>query len=271
MLSVTPTFQGANLGAAISTTSVAAAPTGVVSFMVDGQSVSAPVPVGGLPGSGGFQSGFQFAQATAAFQDSTLSNGGHTLTANYLGDTNYSGSSQQLFFTLQPDFTLSASSPTITIPNPGGVGALNVSIGSLDGFTSSVNFACSGLPAETTCNFSPTTIKGSGSVAMTVITTPAKSSRLRYPPYFQWWTSGSAGIAGIFLLGIPARQRRWRRIVCLTVFALFCAALGCGGGNSSSAPLVQPDPGTAPGSYKATLIATSGSLVHQVGFQLVIR
>jgi hypothetical protein len=106
---------------------------------------------------------------------------------------------------------------------------------------------------------------------MTLKTTAPKSARLQYPRYFQWWTAGSVGIAGIFLLEIPARQRHWRRILGLTVFALFLGVLGCGGGNSSSAPVVQHDPGTTPGTYNTTLIATSGSLVHQVGFHLVIQ
>jgi len=87
---------------------------------------------------------------------------------------------------------------------------------------------------------------------------------------FYLWTSGSAGIAGIFLLALRARQRSWRRILCLTVLALFFGALQCSG-VSNSAP-VQHDAGTTPGSYKATLIiATSRSLVHQVGFHLVIN
>ena len=105
-------------------------------------------------------------------------------------------------FNLQPDCTLTTDRNLVGIANPGGSASLMVTIAGLDGFVGTVNLACSGLPAEATCYFTPTTLNGSGSTTMTVTTTP-KTSRLD-PRYFQLWTSGSASIAGIFLLGIPA-------------------------------------------------------------------
>src|SRR5215469_5251015 len=278
-LSDTGATTGANLNATLLTGSGGNSPTGTVSFIVDGIPLGSTVPLSSVPA---ITNPLQFvifgappiitgAHASAAWLDSNLPNGNHTLQATYAGDSNYTGSSASFSFKLQPDFILTTDNNLIGIANPGGSGSLTVTIGGLDAFAGTVNFACSGLPAETTCNFSPTTIQGSGSTAMTLKTTAPKSARLQYPRYFQWWTAGSVGIAGIFLLEIPARQRHWRRILRLTVFALFLGVLGCGGGNSSSAPVVQHDPGTTPGTYNTTLIATSGSLVHQVGFHLVIQ
>lgn len=267
-VSIAPNFQGATFRAVLSTTSAVAAPTGQITFTIDGQ-VANSVPLGGVAGSGTFQTGLAFASGTAAFSDPTIANGSHTLLVSYSGDNNYAVSeSAPLAFNLQPDFTFLASGASMSIARPGGAGSMNLSISPLDGFTGNVSFACSGLPSESTCNFSPATLKGSGSTILTVTTTSPKSSNLQYPRLFLWATGGGAGIVGIFFIGVPARSKRWRLILG-ALLAFFLAGVGCGGGgNSSSGP---HDPGTAAGTYNVTVSATSGSLVHQVGFQLVIQ
>jgi hypothetical protein len=217
------------------------------------------------------------AQASANLADPVLLNGQHTLVATYSGtsgnDPNYLDSTSTLLsFNLQPDFTMSPPQPSrITIGAPGGAATLKFSIGALDHFTGTVNFSCSGLPAESACNFSPATVKGSGTTTMTVTTTPAKLSTLRYERLLQFWASTGVGIAGVFLLALPSRPRRWRRILAFMAFALFLVTAGCGGGSSGSGAVVQHDPGTTAGTYNVTIDATSGSIVHKVPFQLVIR
>ncbi|HVO63525.1 MAG TPA: hypothetical protein VMT53_21555, partial [Terriglobales bacterium] len=123
--------------------------------------------------------------------------------------------------------------------------------------------------AESACTFSPTTVKGSGTTVMTLTTTAPKSSGINPAVRIQFWASGGVGIAGIFLLSIPARQRRWRKV--LGTILLFLAVAGCGGGSSSPGPAVQHDPGTTTGTYSANVVATSGALVHKVPFELVIQ
>jgi hypothetical protein len=214
------------------------------------------------------------AQGRAAFLDSSLANGSHTLVASYSGDVNYSASdSAPLSFNLQPDFLMSPPNPSnITILSPGGAGSLTFSVGALDGFTGTVNFSCSGLPAEAACNFSPASLKASGTAILTVTSTPPKSSGLYHHRHLQFWASAaSLGIVGVFLLGAPNASRRTHKIFGCVVFLILAGALGCGGGSSGSSAIVQHDPGTAPGTYNVTINATSGTLVHRAGFQLVIR
>ncbi|HEX6501951.1 MAG TPA: protease pro-enzyme activation domain-containing protein [Terriglobales bacterium] len=278
-LSYTGATSGATLNATLLTSSGGNSPTGNVSFTIDGNPVGTPngtIPVPAITnpllfilfGAPPVKTG---AQATAAWLDSTLPNGKHLLQATYTGDTNYVAANASFSFNLQPDFTLATDNNFIGITTPGQAGNMTATIGALDGFTGTVNFACTGLPAESSCTFNPSTLKGSGSTIMTLTTTPPKSARLKYP-IPPWWTAtGGAGIAGIFLLGVPSRQRRWPKFLAFLAMALFLVALGCGGGSSSSAPVVQHDPGTVPGTYNAYVVAASGSLVHRVPFQLVIQ
>jgi hypothetical protein len=279
-LSYTGVTRGANLNATVLTNSGGDSPTGTVSLSVDGtpvnnsvwlNSVSAVInPLlyvlfGGAPP---IKTG---AQATAAWLDSALANGKHTLQATYAGDTNYAGSSASFAFNLQPDFTLTAGNNFIGIPAPGGAGSLMLTVGGLDGFNGTVNFSCSGLPTESACNFSPTTVKGSGTTLMTVTSTPPKSSGLYQPRRLELWASASGlGIAGMFLLGVPATRRRGRKIIGFVAFLVVLGALGCGGGSSSN-QIVQHDPGTTPGTYNVTIKASSGSLVRSAAFQLLIQ
>lgn len=280
-LSYSGASAGANLTATVMTASGGTPPSGIVNFMMDGVPVGNPTvglfPVAAIVnpvqfvilGAAPIKTG---AQGTITWLDSNLPNGVHTMQATYTGDSNYTGSTASLQFNLQPDFTVSADNNFIGIPAPGQAGSLTVSIAALDGFTGTVNFTCSGLPAESTCNFSPTTVKGSGTTLLTVTSTPPRSSGLHRARHLQFWASaGSMAIAGMFLLGVPAGRRASRKIIGFAVFVILLAALGCGGGSSGSTAVVQHDPGTTPGTYNVTINASSGALVHRASFQLVIQ
>ena len=69
-----------------------------------------------------------------------------------------------------PDFTISASPPTGSVP-PGGSTTYTVSVGALNGFNSSVNLSASGLPMGATASFSPASISPGTSSTLTVNTT----------------------------------------------------------------------------------------------------
>jgi hypothetical protein len=69
-----------------------------------------------------------------------------------------------------PDFSISVTPGSQTV-TAGNSATTSVSVGSLNGFSGSVNFGASGLPAGTTATFSPTTISASGSSTLTLKTT----------------------------------------------------------------------------------------------------
>jgi hypothetical protein len=90
-----------------------------------------------------------------------------TVTDN-LGVTDPSPPTQTV--TVLPDFSLS-SSPTVQSVAPGSSASYGVVVTPNTGFTGTVSFSVSGLPARATATFSPTTISTSGTAALTIATT----------------------------------------------------------------------------------------------------
>src|SRR5215831_6110905 len=74
-----------------------------------------------------------------------------------------------------PDFSLSASPSSQTVAQGSGT-SYTATVTALNGFTGTVTFSASGLPAGASASFNPTSVTGSGSSTMTVTTsstTPA--------------------------------------------------------------------------------------------------
>jgi uncharacterized membrane protein len=85
-----------------------------------------------------------------------------------------------LTVTSGPDFTISAAPGSNSVV-AGGNTSYTVTIGGLNGFTETVNLSATGLPANASASFSPSSIVGSGSATLTVTTaagTPAGTSTL---------------------------------------------------------------------------------------------
>lgn len=68
-----------------------------------------------------------------------------------------------------PDFSISASPSSQTVTQGNGT-TFTTSISALSGFTDTVNLSVSGLPTGATAGFSPTSVSGSGTSALTVST-----------------------------------------------------------------------------------------------------
>ncbi len=267
--------QGGTFSATVKTNSGGAPPSGTVTFFIGGTQVGSPVPVTGIPAVINPQTGaIQGAQATATFADTGLANGAYTISATYNGDSNYgSSSAPPIAITVQPDYSLTASSSSITITSSGGTGSSTLTINAIDGFNGAVNFSCSNLPAMSSCQFSPTSVSGSGSTTLTITTTAPVALFIPNdrPNGVDWWsTSGEAPLAGIFVFVGVFWRRRWGKLLSLATFALLLIALGCGGGNSSPPP-PPPNPGTSPGTYTVTVSATSGSIIHNISLTLNVQ
>lgn len=273
--------QGATLIATVNTSSAGNAPSGNVTFSINGTQVgTAAASQSAGPSINPKTGAFIGVQSIATLADTALKNGTpYTLTATYTGDTNYTQSppSAPVNFTLRPDFVFTpASSVVVVIGSPGGSGILTLNLAGNDGFNGTVQFNCSGLPAESNCAFSPNTIALSGTTTSAIttltvtITGPHQVSELESPSrVWAWSIGGSFSLAGIFLVGMPRRPRIRGRLLLLLVFALLLAIVGCGGGGGgSSNPQPHTDPGTPTGSFPVTVTATSGALSHSIGFTL---
>jgi hypothetical protein len=262
------------LTANLTTTSFANGPDGTVTFLAGGTPIASagnPVIVISTSGSVNFQTGHTTASTATAALSTTLPAGANSITAQYSGNFNFTGSTSiPITVTAAADFDFTPATTPITVSR-GSSGTATLTIAGHAGYTSTVTFSgasCTGLPAESTCTFAPPSVVGSGTTVLSIRTTAPKTASLAP---LNLWASGSAGIfAGLFLIGTAFRRRRWSTVFVFLVFASLTTIVGCGGGGSSSPP---PDRGTPLGTFPVSVKAvdSTGVLSHTVIVTLTIQ
>jgi len=188
--------------------------------------------------------------ASSVTNTATVSGGGETDTSN---DT--ASDPTQIDAVLQmaaqsPSVTVAAGSTTSTVLNVnynGGLGA--------------ITFACSGLPAATTCGFNPPSVSATGATPVTLtFTTTARSAVVQpppvgMPPQFTLLLA-FMGLAGMVFALMRTRNPRMRLVTGFAVMALLVMA-GCGSDSKKTAPVAFI--GTPAGTSAVTVTATSAS------------
>ncbi len=202
-----------------------------------------------------------------------------------------------------PDFSISATPASQTVVQ-GNSTSYTASTTALNGFTGTVTFSASGLPAGANASFSPASVAGSGTSTMTVTTsatTPVGSYTLTITG-----TSGSlvhsttvtlvvnAAASGDFSISAtPASQTVVQgnstsytaSVTALSGFTgtvTFSSSGLPAGANASFSPPSVAGSGTSTmtvttsattpaGSYTLTITGTSGSLVHSTTVTLVVN
>jgi Pro-kumamolisin, activation domain/Bacterial Ig-like domain (group 3) len=279
-----PQTQGATLTATVNTSSGGNPPSGTVTFYVDGTQVGTPAPVTGNFALTTLSGMLQGASATGSYLDTALANGSvYTVKAVYSGDANYqSSASSPVNFTLQTDFSFSATETEMDIASPGSSASMLLDVSGVDGYKGTINFSsssCSGLPAGAACSFNPSSLTGSGEPKLTVSTTAAATGRLRPSPGQRpslWVALSGVGLAGWLWFGVPAKRRKSVHLLGLLFCTLLITGVGCGGGSSgtSTTPTPPAPPPSAPtpaGTYTVVVTAASGSLKHSVSFTLNVE
>jgi Pro-kumamolisin, activation domain/Bacterial Ig-like domain (group 3) len=210
--------------------------------------------------------------------------GGVSITASYNGDANYpaaAGGGLTDITVTGSDFALIPSTSSLNVMRGGG-GTVLIYIAGQSNYVGTISFSgssCSGLPAETTCNFAPLTVIGAGYTGIGINTTaPRNLSAYQKQPRTHVWAfaAGMPFAAALLLIGFPSRNRRKK--IRLLLMAVLLIGVGCGGGSSSGGAsntgggaAVQTDPGTPVGTYTITVTATSGSLSHTATFTLIVQ
>jgi hypothetical protein len=267
-VSVTPDTVVQGGAVAVMSTIKPGTATGTAQLLLDGSLYGQPVVVSGA--------GNSFPLATA-----TLEPGSHVLQVSYSGDATYlpsiSSSSTLNILASVGTFTFSSSGSSATVAHGGTSGPVVLTAIPLDGFHSTITFACTGgMPAGVTCAFAPASVTPTGpaalptSLTITMAATSAQTTSLKTVKRFPWFplTTGVA-ISGLFLIGIP-RRNRWRPIVFLLLaFVALATVSGCGSGVVPTQG--NSDDNSAPGTYPITVTATGGSTIQTATVNLVVQ
>ncbi|MGC2193556.1 MAG: S53 family peptidase [Terriglobales bacterium] len=180
-------------------------------------------------------------------------------------------------YSASPDFVLSQNAP-VTITTPGHPASSTIKITGINGFTGSVDLTCSMISgtAGIGCTISPSSVPVSSSPSTAAVTITTTAAHVVAGPGIAlgrgsapFWLAGSGTLlAGVFVLGIPARRRRWRVAGAMLVFALLAAAVGCSGGSST-----PHSSGTPAGTYTATVTATpaGGGTAHTTTVSITVQ
>ncbi len=174
--------------------------------------------------------------------------------ASYSGDSNYATSTATTaeVVTGAPTFVANANTASLVIGSPGGSGQATVIFAAATGYTGTIPLSpglCSGMPLETTCSWSASSVVLSSTVnsAMATVTfqTTAPSKGIAVPQasnrpaaFGKRAVAGSFALACILCMGVlfawfAARRRRWSTVLALLAIAAAVAIGSCGGGSSS--------------------------------------
>lgn len=249
--------------ASVSETFGTATPTGSVTFSDGSTSIGTA----------------NLASGVATFSTASLSAGAHSITAAYGGDTaNAASSSSAVVVTVTAapggDFSI-ALNPSTGSVSPGSSATSTITITPSGGFSQAIALSCSGLPANSTCTFSPTSITPNGTAASTstlTIATDVKSASLGTKPFrTPGGATSLAMLAGGGSLGLLLLRRRrkaprlWLLQMGLVAAFLFTSAtIGCGHGASATTT-------TPTGTSQITVTATAGSTVHSASYSLTVQ
>jgi microcompartment protein CcmL/EutN len=213
--------------------------------------------------------------------NAALLQGSNTVVITYSGDTVYNPSQFSLPLTNPlADFSMVAQTPTVTVAS-GATGSATLNLGSINGFNAAVGLACT-APTGLTCSLTPASVTVNGNTTATLsigASTPASSSikaadlSTRRIGWFA--ASGGATLVCVFLIGIPARRRRWRALLSLVAVAVLTAGIGCGGGGgSTSTPTPTPTPTSTPtpaGTYTIVITGTQGTVIsHAIPVTVIV-
>jgi YVTN family beta-propeller protein len=243
-------------------------PTGTVTF----KNGSTTLGTGTLNGSG-----------VATYTTSALTAGSYSVTAAYGGDTdNASSTSSAVAVTVwsgEPSLSISLS-PTSASAAAGKTAETTVTVTSINGFASATTLSCTGLPKNSVCDFSSTSVtpavSGTATSTLTIKTnTTSATAALQQTGSGPDSQAGrvASGIAMANLVGalillpmLGSKRRKLRRLL-QSLGALFLLAILGSGALTGCAS----GPKTPAGTYSIEITAASNSITQQATFSLTVQ
>jgi N-acetylneuraminic acid mutarotase len=165
-----------------------------------------------------------------------------------------------------PTFTFGASPSSLTV-NSASQGLVTLTLTPQYGFNSAVSFACSGLPTNATCSFSPTTVTPSGSAATTQLTISVSAQATAVRPDSHPFLPAT-GLAFVVSLFVCKRRRVLGGALVALVIAGVGLISGCGGGSAAGGGGGVPQ---NPVTYSVTVTATSDTVMRTTAVTLTVN
>jgi subtilase family serine protease len=208
---------------------------------------------------------------TAVFASTSIPGGTYNVVASYPGDKSMAASASATSTLNIEDFSLSPSTLNISISAPGQSGSGTLTFGLVGGLNQAPTFACSGLPAESTCSF---TSASATSETVTIATTAASSMRSSL------LGKGTGTLYALLLPGflglvLPAANRKRALgsvlpvLMMLVLLTLWLPA--CGGSGNGGTGAGTHDTGTPVGQKNVTVTATESGVTHTVTINLNVQ
>ncbi|MGC2544486.1 MAG: MBG domain-containing protein, partial [Silvibacterium sp.] len=230
----------------------------------------------------------KFYEGTSVLGTSTLSGGTATytttalasgttdnLTAVYLGDTNFVGSSSSgtTVSVGQLDFTLSVTGSASQTVTGGSPASYQLGVAPLYGaYAGPVSFAATGLPSGFAATFSPASLAAnSGAQTVTVtVQTPMATAANTAPPLSERLAPVAFGLLLLPLTGMRKIRRRLSRHL-LVILILLAGLGGVVGLSGCGSPAGMGAGGSTPQSYSFTVTASAGSLQHSASLTVEVK
>jgi hypothetical protein len=259
------------------------APAGTVQILVDNKVVSDPASMVTLNSNG---------SATYTLNTSSISSGGHTISAVYSGNSTFAGSKGALVIDVvsnsKPDFSLTPCQATTSARSGSTATGVTLTLTPSNGFTGTVNltatadtpfasqFAFSVNPVNITTTSGVTTVFTISAFQSSARTTNALNvaERKNTSQHIPWYAAGSGATLACALLFTVPRRRRWGALLAVVVSVSAFTASGCGSGSSSSGSSSTTTPvvtNATPGTYNVTVTAVAGTLVHSTVVTLTVQ
>jgi hypothetical protein len=189
----------------------------------------------------------------------------HNLQATYGGDATFPQATSPTFvedirLSVPGDFTMAAVPQSATI-KAGQTATFTIILNPVSGMNSAVTFGCTGLPAASSCTFSPASLIPNGSpvaTLLTINTTAPSSAAVPVARLHPWTVAWPVAIVLGLVVTVNLQTTRktrmhWRA---LAAVAVALCIVSCGGGGTK---VTNPTNGTPPGISSITVTAISAT------------